>query len=278
MNKITIFFLLSALTAIVSLFLAATYADEVIEFKKNNPKNFSIQEYKPFIITGNIKAGQMNRIVHSTIKRCATALYNDFFEDKPDYLIKIYLFKDNKSYRYYSKKLFDIKPETPFGYYLSGTNSLVMNIATGSGTLVHELVHALIDYDFPDIPAWFDEGMGSLFEACSCGKHIYGLLNWRLPILQKGLKANKLLPLKELLATSSDEFYEDEKNMNYGEARYFCLYMQEKKVLKKFYRLFRDNFDKDPSGLYFVEKVFNEKIDSIEKKWLKWVKKLRYER
>ena len=39
-----------------------------------------------------------------------------------------------------------------------------MNISTGGGTLVHEIVHPFVAANFPNCPAWFNEGLGSLYE------------------------------------------------------------------------------------------------------------------
>ncbi|MDH4127755.1 MAG: hypothetical protein OEV44_03305 [Spirochaetota bacterium] len=271
-------FLLLALFVFNGFLSAENYNKDLNNLKKKLPKNFLVMSLKPFVITGNIDFDWMKRTVDNTIKSCSDALFNDFFNKKPSYLIKIYLFKNNSSYRFYSKKLFKETPDTPFGYYLPSYKSLVMNIATGGGTLVHELVHALVDVDFPNIPAWFNEGMGSLFEACTCGEHIYGIVNWRLPILREGIKKNNYISLRKVLSTTRSEFYNDLKGMNYSEVRYFCLYMQEKKVLKRFYQLFRDNFAKDKTGISFVEQVFNNtKLEIIEKDMLEWVKTLSYE-
>ena len=57
-----------------------------------------------------------------------------------------------------------------------------MNIATGGGTLVHELVHPYVEADFPGAPPWLNEGLGSLFEQSDeRDGYIVGLTNWRLP-------------------------------------------------------------------------------------------------
>ena len=56
------------------------------------------------------------------------------------------------------------------------------------------------------------------------------------------------------------------------------MYLQEKGLLEKFYRKFRDNHKKDPTGMKFLKEVLEKKIDEIEKDWLAWVKKLKYDR
>ena len=86
---------------------------------------------------------------------------------------------------------------TPSPTRLSATTrhadrALVMNIATGGGTLVHEIVHPFVAANFPDCPAWFNEGLGSLYE--QCGEEdgqIHGYTNWRLPGLQAAIRKHR---------------------------------------------------------------------------------------
>ena len=86
-----------------------------------------------------------------------------------------------------------------YGYYKPQQRTLVMNISTGGGTLVHELTHALIDFDFPLVPDWFNEGLASLHEACHIlpdESRIEGLTNWRLPGLQQAVAERRLPSLE----------------------------------------------------------------------------------
>lgn len=57
-----------------------------------------------------------------------------------------------KSYEENTAKLFQCKPTTPFGYYSHADRALVMNIATGGGTLVHEIVHPFMASNFASSP------------------------------------------------------------------------------------------------------------------------------
>ena len=248
------------------------------DFKRSLPSRFPVIYEKPFLVTGDLSENALQKIVSGTIRSCTRALYHDFIATRPTKPIKIYLLKNSASYKRYSQKLFKVKPETPYGYYLSSRRSMVMNISTGLGTLVHELCHPLLEEDFPEIPSWLDEGIGSLFEACSCGKHIYGYVNWRLPVLKRSIREGRYVSLRKVFSTTSEEFYEDRNDTHYGEVRYFCLYMQEKKVLRKFYKSFRRNHFRDKTGIHFVEKVFGgKKLEDIEKDWLLWVEGLRYD-
>src|SRR5258708_27075413 len=115
---------------------------------------------------------------------------------------------------------------------------MFMKVGTGTGTVVHELTHALIAPDFPDVPSWFNEGLASLYEQCSLGRDtITGHENWRLPALQKAIKAETLRPLAELI--EDPQFYRDDLvGLNYAEARYLMFYLQEKGQLVRYYKEF----------------------------------------
>ncbi len=254
---------------------AADVAKEAARIEKNVPDSFVIVESPPFVVVGNLSENEINRYVERTIQSASSAFNKQFFDKKPDEVIKIYLFKDNKSYRYYAKKLFNDDPTTPYGYFTSGRNRLVMNIGTGGGTLVHELFHSLVRYDFPNIPDWANEGMASLYEQCNISNsRIKGAINWRFPILIKHLKNGDCIGLENLVAQKNNEFYNKDNGSNYAVARYFCMYMQEKGLLEKFYRQFRKNGEKDPTGKKTLEKLLGKSVTRIEKDWLEWVRQL----
>jgi hypothetical protein len=69
-------------------------------------------------------------------------------------------------------------------------------------------------------------------------------------------------------------FYVDESALNYSQARYFCMYLQDKGLLKKFYKKFRDNFEKDETGISFAEEILGDKISNTDKDYKSWVLKL----
>jgi len=85
-----------------------------------------------------------------------------------------------------------------FGYYQPAQQTLVMDVETGTGTLVHEMVHALAPFDFPDMPAWFREGLASLYERCTIVQnHRTGHVNRPLPGLQEAARTTRLRPRPE---------------------------------------------------------------------------------
>jgi hypothetical protein len=154
----------------------------------------------------------------------------------------------------------------------------VMNISTGGGTLVHEIVHPFMASNFPACPSWFNEGLASLYEQCRDNQgHIWGSTNWRLRVLQLAIASDRVPAFKELCSTTTNEFYREDPGTNYSQARYLCYYLQEQGKLVDYYHAFRKNAQKDPGGYQTLAEVLGEKdLKQFKKKWEQYVSKLRY--
>lgn len=250
--------------------------DLVIEpLRKKLTSDFNYLTYKCFLIVSNLEFNRTSEIVEHTIKDVYRSFYNEFFEQEPDELITIFLFKDDNTYRYWANSLFSDTDVSKFGYYKTSLRTMLMNVATGLGTLVHEMTHSLVRYDFPNIPAWFNEGLGSLYEQCGIENGILrGYINWRLPELLKSIQNNTYLPLKRLVNLDDDEFYNQRSSFNYAQARYLCYYLQEQGLLKSFYRTFRDNYAEDPTGEKTLVKITGSSIEELDGKFISFVKRL----
>lgn len=253
------------------------YDSKISELRKQLSEDFILKSHSCFIIASNMSETETSRLIEHTIAGAEECFYNNYFENKPDELITIFLFKDDNTYRYWAKKLYGDTDLSRFGYYKPSKRVMLMNISTGGGTLVHELTHAFVRYDFPDIPSWFNEGLGSLYERCSMNnKEILGHTNWRLPELQDAINDKTYTSLDVLTSTNDDEFYGDNSSYNYAQARYLCQYLQEKNLLKKFYKTFRDNYEKDKTGKTYLEEVTKMKLADLEYTFVEWVKTLKH--
>lgn len=249
------------------------------ELKKDLDATFAISSLGPWIIATDMDAADAKRITQGTMAVCAAGIQRQLFTKKTrSEPAKVYLFKDGESYNAWNKKIFGEKPASYFGYFSRAHNSLVMNIGTGGGTLVHEMVHAMAEADYPDIPAWLNEGLGSLYEACNTlpdGK-VVGVTNWRLKGLHEDLKNNTATPLDVLIGMSDTDFYSGErKGSNYAVARYFMQWMQDQGKLEAFYTRVRDKKDNTPKESLL--KVFDSKmtLQEIQKKCFDWAQTLR---
>lgn len=152
-----------------------------------------------------------------------------------------------------------------------------MNISTGGGTLVHELVHPFVAANFEKCPSWFNEGLASLYEQCGerDGK-IVGYTNWRLRGLQLAIKDGFLGSFEKLMSTSDREFY-DGDGTNYAQARYLCYWLQEKGLLRDYYHQFVANAEQDPEGIKTLKRLIKQDdLEQFQRAWEQEVLKLRF--
>lgn len=256
----------------------ATFKGHVTQLTGKVPEGFTVVVQPPFVVLGDESPEVVRRRASHTVKWAVDMLKRDYFENYPIEIIDIWLFKDGASYTNHAKSLFDDAPTTRFGYYSAAHHALIMNIGTGGGTLVHEIVHPFIRANFPACPPWFDEGLASLYEASAeKNGHIQGQVNWRFKGLEKAIKQGKTISFQQLTAMTPAEFYGGSSyNEYYAQARYLCYYLQEKGLLVKFYHEFAGNARSDPTGCATLKRVLGEKdIDAFKRRWEKFMLGLR---
>ncbi len=258
---------------------AADFAQHVMQLKTRLPdESFTVSIQKPFVVIGDESPEVVRARSENTVKWAIDNLKASFFDKEPAEILDIWLFRDKTSYEKHATALFDAPPHTPYGYYSARHKALVMNIATGGGTLVHEIVHPFVAADFPACPSWLNEGLGSLFEQCGLVEgRIAGLTNWRLAGLQEAIRAGRLPTFKNLCSTTTAEFYDDPGGTNYAQSRYLCYYLQEHGLLVKFYREFRACAADDPTGYKTLVAVLGtDDMARFQADWEAYVLKLRF--
>ena len=263
----------------------ADYAQHMMQLAPKIPgAAFTVVVQPPFVVIGDESPAAVKDRAEQTIKWAVDKLKDAYFEKDPVQIIDIWLFKDDESYHKHTWQVFGDRPTTPFGYFSSTHRALVMNIRTGGGTLVHEIVHPFVAADFPQCPAWLNEGLGSLYEQChESGGRIEGLPNWRLVGwkreggLQDEIRAGRVPSFKTLCSTTDHQFYNEDRGTNYAQARYLCYYLEQHGLLRKFYRTFRANHATDPTGYRTLQAVLGrDRMDAFQKEWEAYVLKLRF--
>jgi hypothetical protein len=255
-------------------FTDADFTSHVEQLKKKLPsKEFSIVVARPFVVIGDEPEAAVKEHAERTVKWAVDKLKQDFFSKDPNEILDIWLFRDAASYQKNALLLFGEKPSTPYGYYSSAHKALIMNIETGGGTLVHEIVHPFMEANFPACPPWLNEGLGSLYEQSGeVDGHIHGFTNWRLPGLQQAIRAGTVPTFRSLTALDARSFYNEDKGTNYSQSRYLCYYLQEKGLLVKFYREFHLHQKADPTGYQSLKKILGgADMRKFKTKWQQYV-------
>jgi hypothetical protein len=211
-----------------------------------------------------------------SLMRSSMAGYmNNRFGKKPAQAISVYLFPEGHTYEAFCKKKYDAPCIAHYGFYQPGERYMVMNIGLGAGTLTHEIVHPLVETDFPDAPTWLNEGIASVFEAPVITKpgEIHGVKNWRHPRLKRALTTaseRDHARLDVLFGMRDDVFRGDGEDLHYAMARYVCQWLDERGKLWTFYQRWRETVATDPTG----EKAFREVVGMTPVEanalWSKW--------
>lgn len=255
----------------------AAVAQHVRALREKLPSGYGVALAPPFVVIGDSPESAA-RHAKNTVNWAARRLEAQLFQARPGRLLDVWLFPDAESYERSNRQLFGESPGTPYGYYSRRHAALVMNIATGGGTLVHEIVHPYVEADFPGAPAWINEGLGSLYEqSAERDGRIVGLTNWRLAGLQRALRDGGVPSFPAFTAQSDDAFYDDPRGTNYAQARYLMYYLQEHDRLARFYREARDARESDTTGYATLVRVLGESDMAVfQKKWERFVLGLRF--
>lgn len=256
----------------------ADYAQHVLALKKRLPPGFTVVIEKPFVVIGDDPPARVRTRAAGTVRWAVEKLKAAYFRKDPLHILDVFLFKDDESYRKGARELFGEEPDTPYGYYSSDDRALVMNISTGGGTLVHEIVHPFIESNFPECPSWFNEGLGSLYEqSAERNGKIVGLTNWRLAGLQEAIRRGVVPSFETLTHTTRRQFYDRDPGTNYAQSRYLLYYLQERDLLRRYYQAFVAARASDPTGYQTLQTVLGvTDMSAFKSDWERYVMKLRF--
>lgn len=214
------------------------------------------------------------------VERATAAYFNGRFDKRPEKAISVYLFPNAKQYDAYCLKQLGAPCISVYGFYRPDLRRIVMNAEPGLGTLTHELVHPIIDSDFPNAPTWINEGIASLYEAPVMPRagEIHGRKNWRHPRLLQALASKDeraLVSLERLFTLSDAEFRGQHEDLNYALARYFCQWLDAQDELWPFYRGWRDGYADDESGDESFTRATRLTLAEATPKFVRWLRALK---
>ena len=227
----------------------------------------------PYVLMGDYEIKTLEALYQKTILPIQHALSISYFDTQPEQPITIIALSSQRRYQHVAYDLDQRKTGSYYGYFKSDEMRIVLNLTTGSGTLGHELTHALAQIDYPAMPEWFDEGLASLHEQCEFseeGNQLLGTANWRAQLLLSALDRQHLPDLSALV--QQNKISKESEALTYAHARYFCLYLQQKKLLSPFYRKLRTNQQSDQTGMRTLQQLLNvndlSEVDADFQKWL----------
>jgi hypothetical protein len=250
-------------------FSAAEYEEHARDRRGAFGPEFTVMVVPPFVVVGDGPREWVEADANDVVKVAAGLLKKHYFNRDPAAIIDVLMFQSESSYDAHAGSTLG-PPSTPYGFYSPCKRAIYVNMSRGNGTLVHEMVHALMEATFPACPTWFNEGLGALYEHTDLSTgELRGRVNWRLPALKSAIKRGTTVPLDALLSTSRGEFYDRQQSgIHYAMARYLCYYLQEKGLLEAFFHRFVASQAEDPTGTKTLREVLGEKdLSAFQRRW-----------
>jgi len=218
----------------------------------------------------------------------ATAALLAHFARRPDRGVTIVTFSDHAAYVAYCAMRY-AAARVDYGVYRADYREIAVDLSGGRPflpTLTHEIVHPMIEADFPDAPLWFQEAVASLFEApvFAADGSIHGEpRNWRHPRLQRALASpsgREEVRLDALFRMTPKEFHgrahdagaaavEDAWLLHYATVRAFAAWLDGQGELWPFYAAWRDGFEDDPDGDKAFARVMGESPRDANAAWVR---------
>lgn len=239
------------------------------------PKAMSTVVSGVFVVIGppGWQGGQYDQSV-ALMKSAMAGFMNGRFGKKPSEAISVYLFPNAATYEAFCTQKYAAPCIAHFGFYQPSDRYMVMNIGLGLGTLTHEIVHPLVEADFPRAPTWLNEGIASVFEQPQIPRpgEIHGGKNWRHPRLKRALTTAERdkARLDRLFGMSDETFRGDGEDLHYAMARYVCQWLDARGKLWPFYQRWRDNVADDPTGERSFTEVVGLTPSEAHAAWSKW--------
>jgi len=165
-----------------------------------------------------------------------TYFRNQYFEDPPRRWLVVLISPRPHALVEATKHLYaevGLPVYAPFLGYYNPADNLIMATggSTGYGTLLHEMIHALIEADFPQAPPWLNEGLASLYERTQwTPTRLNALPNWRMDRMRE----EDIPPLGALARQAKGIGLHSHE---IAEIRLLLLYMDQRQLVDDLYRM-----------------------------------------
>jgi hypothetical protein len=235
--------------------------------------DWTVCVHPPFVLAGDFPAEELDQIYDETIAPAVRVLQIDYFDQEPAEPITILVTASEDAFRRMAGHFGRTRRTEYSGLYYRAQRTILVNWQSGSGTVTHELTHALAHADFPTMPEWFDEGLASLHEEAELsaeGRHLLGRDNWRVRFLVEAEKRGCWKSVAQLLDQPFAD--PDVAALDYALARYLCLFLQERGLLPAYYRKCRSLSDSDPAGRTALVKLLQSNdLNDLDHEFHAWV-------
>jgi len=187
---------------------------------------------------------------------------HDFFKADFNYPIRVFMLRDRNHFQEFVRRDLHVPDPPSFGMYFYSQRLLATYEDSGLGTFAHETLHAFVEKDLTNRPAWAAEGIPTFFEKVygywKDGELVlfWGFQNpWRIQALGTNLTQ---LSLPEII---SDQVPEGDES----KLRMVSLFLWQHGRFKRFLHLIAAN-EKDGYSSYF-EAAMELPVEKILPLW-----------
>jgi len=282
---------------------AREYNSRIFKIKEELPLNvvskmkaFTGDDYNVvinghFIIVGNKSEPELDK-TGKDLEKTLTLLLRQFKLEAPEYFTTVYLIPTAEKMVEFASNTHEIKiPSSMWGYTFPYDSSIVIRESGGMGTVGHEIIHTLFNYNFPEAPPWLNEGYSALFEEyLRKDDRLIGTYrndHWRIKDEYLHKNPRKRPSIAELITMdwrsfdtpNTEGWHTKEMHTNHTTAKFFAMYLQNKqKKLEQVFHAFRNKDFKTGSEEIVIkykklleETLGNTSIEKIEKDFQQWI-------
>lgn len=263
------------LSDIEETFSFLDYDKLINEYSDIIPANSTITKFRYFVVFSDMDNKTTYGLIDNDIRNTIDAMESNYVTKTPDNLTPVFLFSDFAAYRRFVLENFDIEESdlSQYGFYKVSKNIIVIRYVSWKGSVPHEVTHKFTRVDFPEMPSWFDEGLASLNEKSTYKDgELVADFSLRIIPLRRALKEDTYTGLNTLMTTNDEELYGKRSSFYYAQSRYLLMMLQQNKKLVEFYKLFRDTYLQDETGITQLEKVTGKKISALDDELVVFIK------
>ncbi len=264
----------SGLDLLEELYDNMDYDAVINKYSDKVPFSATVTRFRYYVIFSDLDENTTYNLIDKDIRQTVDAMTGHYVSVLPDRVTPVFYFKDYETYRDFSVNTLGIAEHnlSQYGYLKISKNLIAIRYVSWKGSTSHEITHSLTRYDFSEIPSWFDEGLASLHE-----KYIYkdgemrAEFSWRILAIRRACRENTYTALRDLMETDDEELYGSRSPFYYAQSRYLLMYLQQKDLLDDYYKLFRDTYYEDNTGIVQLEKTTNKSLTEIDKELIEYL-------
>lgn len=263
------------LSSIEEVIYGLEYNSVIEKYSGVLPDNSSVTKFKYFVIISDLDEKLTYTLIDNDLRNTISSMEGNFVSKTPTDVTPIFLFSNYEKYKEFVLNNFNIEEDdiSPYGFFKISKNTIVIRYVNWKGSLSHEVTHKFTRRDFPDMPSWFDEGFASLNEKSTYKNGILiGDFSFRIIPLRRAIKENSYTGLEKLMQTDDEELYGKRASYYYAQSRYLLMLLQQHGLLIDYYKLFRDSYISDKSGISQLEKVTGKSIEQTDKELIELIK------